>query len=572
MTASRWLGVALVLATLVSAAWARPPAYLEQLTKGVRHVALNQGGPEGNAGAVSARAAWLAPFLPARHAEALGLAVTQMQQGNKAGVEAALAKMPAWPAVTLQVLGAAQQVPGSCHLLRAPAANILVDCGMDQGNDEESREFNAGRFPFDPKEIDILIVTHGHIDHTGLIPRLTKEGFRGKILTTATTAELLKVLLEDSAELQQHEGGRKRGGRDKRGRKGGGGDSRKPHPEPLYSMEDVNATMELVNGLNYDQVWSDLPGVKVRLKDAGHLPGSAAAEVWVSHGTGETKVVFGGDTGNYPYPMLRDPQPVEGADVLLLESTYGARVHDVVTLEERYSRFKKSILGAIADRGVVLIPAFAVGRAETLLYWLGRMKNDGSLSADVPVVFDTPMGIKTLEIMRRHPECLDPAEASAAYSAKRVFVEFPGLHLGLAKGEPVPDGAIVIASSGMLAGGKIVQYVQQFAREPTTDILFSGFQAEGTPGRQLQDGATEVAIQGRRVQVRAKVATLDGMSGHADQKMLIQWVKSFGKRPGKIIVVHGEPESGQAMAELIKSELGIESSFPARGEIFELTE
>lgn len=474
--------------------------------------------------------------------------------------------------VSVQVLGAARRVTGSCHLIRTPKATILIDLGMAQG-DRESDGLNARKFQFTPEEIDLVVVTHAHIDHMGLLPRFVREGYRGPVLSTPTTKGIMAISLKDSAKLQWMEASRKVGLPHVRayGRNQATPEQRaKILAEALYGFEHVDDTMKLVRTAPYGEAYTQLPGVRIRFFDAGHLPGSAAVEVQVETPAGPRTLVFGGDTGNDPYPLLRSPQPLEQADLVLLESTYGHQVRDKVDLEERYGRFVNTIQEALADGGHVLMPAFAVGRSHVILSWLARMKAEGKLPVEQPIVLDSPMAEDSLKAIREEPGCLDPEKTGHLVDERGRFFWVPGLKLGLHRDEELLPNSIVIASSGMLTGGRMIGHVQKHAGDPRNDLVFTGHSGPGSPARKIIDGATKVRIGGQEVEIRARVRRLSGFSGHGDQRQMIEYVKAFAKAPGKVVLVHGEPEAGEALQAAMQQATGIPTEFPARGTVYEI--
>lgn len=561
-------GLALLLPTLATA---RPPAWLKTLGQEVKAAALG-GEAAKDRGDLAARLERAAAYSPADVAEKVRAAAAALSAGE---ARAAAAAWPsAYPAVTVQPLGAARMVTGSMHLVRAPGANILVDAGMAQGNPEKAEALNRREFSFDPAEIDLLLITHGHIDHMGLLPRLVKEGFRGEILTTPVTAELMEISLGDSARLQFNKAGEDLGfnlwNRRERERLTEA-DVDRIRARVLYDERHLQATFAQLRRVEYEVLDQPLQGVRVRFNEAGHLPGSAAIEVWVQGAQGaEHKLVFGGDTGNIPYPLLKRPDVIEGADVLFLESTYGNRHHKAVDLEDRFQKFAQTVREAVADGGHVLMPAFAIGRSQVILSWLARMKEEGTLDRDQPIVLDSRMAGETLKVLRRFPESLDPAQTGHLMDEKGRFFWIPGFKLGMRRGQKLRPNSIVVASSGMLSGGKAIYYAQELAGDPKNDFVFSGYAAPRSPARKVMDGEPRVRIGKRDVEIHCGVHKLSGFSGHADQQMLVDYVAAFTPRPKHVVLVHGEPDAGEALKAKIEADLGIRTSFPAPGEVFVL--
>lgn len=474
--------------------------------------------------------------------------------------------------VSVQVLGAARRVTGSAHLVRTPEATILVDLGMAQG-DRESQGLNEREFEFSPDEIDLVVVTHAHIDHMGLLPRFVREGYRGPVLATPTTRGIMAISLKDSAKLQWMFASRRVGLPHVRayGRNKATPEQRaKILGEALYGFEHVDETMKLVRPMPYGDTFAAAPTVKIRFFDAGHLPGSAAVEIQIETPAGPRTLVFGGDTGNDPYPLLRAPQPLEKADLVLLEATYGHKVRDHVDLEERYARFVKTIQDALADGGHVLMPAFAVGRSHVILSWLARMKVEGKLPIEQPIVLDSPMAIETLKAIRQEPASLDREKVEHLYDERGRFFWVPQLKLGLRRGQKLLPNSIVVASSGMLTGGRMIGHVQRHAGNPRNDLVFTGHSGPGSPARKIIDGATKVKVGDSEVEIRARVRRLSGFSGHGDQRQMMDYVRAFATPPKRIVLVHGEPEAGEALQRAMEAELGIPTEFPTRGTVFHI--
>jgi metallo-beta-lactamase family protein len=460
----------------------------------------------------------------------------------------------------LHLHGAAKEVTGSCHLLEVGDHKILLECGLIQGS-RESEERNQQPFPFDPKEIDAVILSHAHIDHSGRLPLLVKSGYRGPIYTQRASKDLCRIMLRDSAFLQEKDA---EWDNRKRARKG------LPALEPLYNIADATATMRLFKSLDYEQVYDIVPGVKLRLQDAGHILGSAMVELWLEEGDSKRKLVFSGDIGNAGMPILRDPTFIDEADLVLMESTYGDRLHR--SPEETWKEVHE-IADSLRDRsGNILMPAFAVGRSQGILYLLGQYYEEWKLQR-WQVFLDSPLAIEATEIYRRHVELHD--EAAAKYWGKiKGESLLPNLHLCRTAQQSmqlnrIHSGAIIIAGSGMCNGGRIRHHLKHNIWRPDCHVVITGFQAKGTLGRALVDGAKEISLWGESMRVAATIHTVGGLSAHADQKGLKDWYGHFKGRP-PVVLVHGEAEAMDVFAATLNTELGAEVTIPSPGEIVDL--
>lgn len=434
----------------------------------------------------------------------------------------------------LQFCGAAGQVTGSCHWFTVAGQGFLVDCGLFQGGRVQS-ERNAAPFPFRARDIGFVVLTHAHLDHSGLLPRLCREGFHGPIYTTQATLELLEVMLADSAHLQQAEAARQaRRGRDYR---------------VLYTQADVARCLAQVRPVDYGATFSPAPAVRARLVEAGHILGSAIAELWLREPAGgatrERKVVVSGDLGQPGRPILRDPARVAEADVLLLESTYGDRNHRPLdaTLDELVAAMRHALL---EKHGNVLVPAFAVGRTQELLYCFNELVASERLPP-LQVFLDSPMAQEVTRITDRHFELFDEEAQRRRQRppprGRRLHVTYTeSVEESMALNR-ISAGAVIVAASGMCDGGRIRHHLRHGLANPRTTVLITGFQAAGTLGRQIVDGAREVRLFGETVPVRAEVVTLGGFSAHADQAALLGWLDGFTQPPAQTWLVHGEPRA-----------------------------
>ncbi|MFC7302247.1 MBL fold metallo-hydrolase RNA specificity domain-containing protein [Cognatiluteimonas weifangensis] len=446
--------------------------------------------------------------------------------------------------------GAAGMVTGSMHLVEAAGHRVLLDCGMIQGS-RELEALNAAEFPFDPAALDALVLSHAHIDHIGRVPLLVKRGYRGPIYTQAATADLMPIMLLDSAALAA--GDAERANRERR--------NGEPPVEPLYTSHDVQVALRQLQPLPYDARSEILPGVELALRDAGHILGSAIVELWADG----RKLVFSGDLGPRAAPILRDPTPIAEADLVLLESTYGDRNH-----RERASTVAE--LGQIFedawhDRGNVCIPAFAVGRTQELLYWFAAHWEQWQL-ARWRIFLDSPMASKVVAAYDRHHDLFDE-RARRVWNGRPSPFRLPNLRATPTREESVAlnrigAGAIIIAGSGMANGGRILHHFKQNLGRREAHVVFVGYQAEGTLGRRIVDGARWVRIHGHDYHVHARVHTVGGLSAHADQRGLIEWYEHFDPPP-PLALVHGEDKAREALAGEIGERHGIVATLPHPG-------
>ena len=437
----------------------------------------------------------------------------------------------------LEFFGAAGEVTGSCHILRVAGRRLLLDCGMIQGGTDAPAR-NRLPFPFDAATIDAVVLSHAHVDHCGRLPLLVRRGFHGPIYTNTACADLVPILLRDSADLAQREAER-----DNRSLAVGA------EPLlPLFDFDDVKATLAQVVPIPYDTQRELLPGVTARVRDAGHILGSSSVEVWASEGGQRRKLVFSGDLGQYDTPILQDPWKFDAADLVLMESTYGDRRHRGRDDTERE-------LGAILaqaerDGGNVIVPAFAIGRSQALLYLLAKHYAEWRL-ARWKIFLDSPMAIAASKVYWTHPDRFDE-EATRLRASFRGMPPLPNLVLSESADESrainaIRAGAIIIAGSGMANGGRVLHHLKHNLWRPECHVLIVGFQAPGTLGRQLVDRRPEVWIHGQRVQNAAQVHTLGGLSAHGDQADLLRWYDNFAGHP-PVYLVHGEVASSEALA------------------------
>jgi len=468
-------------------------------------------------------------------------------------------------------LGATKTVTGSNFLIEAANKKFLVDCGLYQGAAKEIF-LNTDDFIFEATDIDFVLLTHAHIDHSGRIPKLYKEGFRGDVIATKPTVDLCSIMLPDSGHIQVAEVEWLNRKRERQGK----------HPvEPLYTQQDAEQCLDIFKMVEYDQIIQIDENIKVRFKDAGHMLGSSIIEVWIQEDGKETKVVFSGDLGNTEIPLLKEPSIIEEADYLVLESTYGNRFH-----EENYSKADEflDIVSKTLDRGGnVIIPSFAVGRTQEMLYELNKTKekrNDKDFYEkyqklmEIPVYVDSPLAISATEIFMDNLRYFDN-DVQEDLKRGDNPLEFPGLQFtrtaeeSKALNESVSQ-SIIISASGMCEVGRIKHHLKHNLWDPNNTILFVGFQAQGTLGRRILDGEKKIKIFGEEISVNAEIKYIEGFSGHADQNGLLKFISSFSKKPSKIFLVHGEPEGQIVLSEKIKEQFGIDTEIPGFGDVFKL--
>jgi metallo-beta-lactamase family protein len=435
----------------------------------------------------------------------------------------------------LEFHGADQNVTGSCHLLEVAGKKILIDCGLYQGGREMDEE-NAEPFGFDPADIDYLLLTHAHLDHCGRIPLLVKRGFTGEIVTTSASAELARVVLLDSAKLLEDEASYKAKKASRHGKEA--------QIEPIYNVVDVlNCFSFFGRAANYDQPLMIEKGIKATFIDAGHILGSASIVLDIDHKGGQRRILFSGDLGYSGRAIIRDPTPPPPVDIVVMETTYGDRLHKALepTLEEFYNAIRKTL----AQGGNVIIPSFALERAQELLYYLREGIEQGRLPSYLPVFLDSPMAISATQIYQRHPECFDEETCATLTSGQDPFM-FPGLRFTRETAESMAinnfaGGAVIIAGSGMCTGGRVKHHLKHNLWGRNNSIIFVGFAACGTLARQIVDGAESVKLFGDEIPVNATIYTIGGFSAHADQAELLAWHRRTGQ-PKMTFLVHGDKD------------------------------
>ncbi|MEK7701482.1 MAG: MBL fold metallo-hydrolase [candidate division NC10 bacterium] len=441
----------------------------------------------------------------------------------------------------LTFLGAAGTVTGARFLVEADGAAVLLDCGMFQGL-RELRERNWQAPPVDARALAAVLLSHAHIDHSGYLPRLVRDGFAGPIFCSPGTADLLRIMLPDAARLQEEEA-------EYRNRRG---ITRHRPALPLFTAEDAERTLGLVRPVPFEERFVPTPGVEASFRQSGHILGASIVAVAVAG----RRLVYSGDLGRYGVPVMRDPVPVDGADTLLVESTYGNRLHPG---DDGTPVIVRAVERAVERRGWLLVPAFAIGRTQDLLYLLRSLEEAGRIPR-LPVYLDSPMGIEATVIYARHPEEHDSDAARVEARGGRPFAPSRlSISPTTAESKRLNDlegPAVVIAGSGMATGGRILHHLRQRLPDERTSVLFVGYQAAGTRGRLLRDGAKTLRIFGEDVPVRATIMTTDALSAHADQAEILRWLGGFRRPPGMTYAVHGEPEAAAALRDAIAETLG----------------
>jgi len=456
----------------------------------------------------------------------------------------------------LRFLGAAQNVTGSRHLLEIDDTRILVDCGLYQERQFASRNWD----PFDvpPASIDAVLLTHAHLDHSGLLPKLVKEGFKGRIYCTPATAEIARIILLDAGHIQEEDAAYKRKRHKKEGREGPFGDV------PLYTIEDAHRCTPLFEPVPYTEQIEIAPGVQAMFSDAGHVLGSSFIHVAARRDGDAKHVLFSGDVGRTNRPFLHDPDPAGDGDYVLVESTYGDRVHD--GSEDIKAAIAEVVNATKAAGGNIIVPSFALERSQELLYYIDQLLVDDAIP-HIMVFLDSPMAGAITKVFRRHPELFD-AEMHQFIKKNGSPLDFPGLKITETAKESkainyIKGTIIVIAGSGMCTAGRIKHHLVNNISRPESTIMFVGYQATGTLGRRIVDGDPEVRILGRNYPVKARVVQIQGFSAHADKEELLQWLKSLSKPPRKLFIVHGEAASAKHFGQFVHERTGWEVAVPA---------
>ncbi len=464
----------------------------------------------------------------------------------------------------LVFVGADHEVTGSCHYLEAAGVHMLVDCGMEQG----VNALENAPLPVAEAQLDYVFLTHAHVDHSGMLPRLYARGFRGKIFATRATAQLCDIMLRDCAHIQQQEAEWK----NRKAKRHAGMEVY----EPPYTMEDAEGTIRLLVPCDYRQEIQVCDGVQIRFTDIGHLLGSSSIEVWLKENGVEKKLCFSGDIGNVRQPLIKDPQPTAEADYVIMESTYGDRLHDGGRPD--YAANLAALIQSTFDKGGnVVIPSFAVGRTQEVLYFLRKIKADGLVTGhgNFPVYVDSPLAVDATEIFQQNIyECFD-AEAMELVRAGKNPISFPGLHLAITTEESRAINfdetpKVIVSASGMCEAGRIRHHLKHNLWRQECTILFVGYQSVGTLGRKILEGAQEVRLFGETVDVRAQIVAFKGLSGHADKNGLIGWLQEFKHRPERVFIVHGEDQVCASFARCLRDEFGYQTHAPYSGTQFDL--
>lgn len=460
---------------------------------------------------------------------------------------------------TLQFLGAAGAVTGSKFLLTTPWAKVLIDCGLFQGP-RELKGLNWQPFPTPPSQLDAVVLTHAHLDHSGYLPKLIKEGFDRKVYCTSGTADLLSILLPDAGFLQEEEA-------QHANRKGW---SRHQPAQPLFTMLEAQRALQRLRAVPYGKPREVAEGITVTFHPAGHIIGSSIVELVVEEPSGKSRYVFSGDLGRPGTPLLKDPTPITQADYVIVESTYGDRLHPITPPADELAEVVKE---AVSRGGMLVIPAFAVGRTQEVLYVLRELEDQGRIPS-LDVFVDSPMAIDATAIALDHEEEFD-AEAIALIRRGTKPLAPRKLHLVRDADQSralnaIKGPGIILSASGMCTGGRIKHHLRQRLPDERNTICFVGFQAAGTKGRAILDGAQEVWLHAKQVPVKAVIKRIEGFSAHADQRHLLDWLKHFDAPPRRTFVVHGEPDSSLALAERIQEDLGWKTTVPVHGELISL--
>lgn len=455
----------------------------------------------------------------------------------------------------IKFLGAARTVTGSCYIVETDSLRFAVDCGMHQGSDQIEKR-NLDVTPYNPGKIDFFIITHAHIDHSGLLPRMVQQGFSGPIYSTEPTGDLLKILLLDSAHIQEVESA----GRNKRMQRTG----LKADAVPLYTIKDAEAVMPFIKTRKYDDLFQPAPGIGVRFQDAGHILGAAIVEIFIQENGQTVKLVFSGDIGRPNQLLMKDPSSVHQADYLFMESTYGNRNHKGE--QESLDELAEAIQYSYRNREKVVIPAFAVERTQEILYSLHLLARDGRLPKDMPIYLDSPLAIKATEIFRRYASYLD-GETQELLKNGEDPLGLPNLRMSTSTQDSIEinetrEAAIVISASGMANAGRIKHHLRHNLWRSGASVVFVGFQAEGTPGRKIVEGAKKIRIFNEDIAVEAKVFTINGFSAHAGQDQLLEWLGDFQKKDLQVFLVHGEYSAQQHLASLIREKFSLPVTIP----------
>lgn len=466
----------------------------------------------------------------------------------------------------IQFLGAARIVTGSNYLLTTKNHKIIIDCGMFQGNTEKER-MNFEDFPYDVNEVDYLILTHAHIDHSGRIPKLVKDGFKGKIVCTKATYDLCSIMLLDSAKIQESDA---QWENKKRNRAG------KPPIEPLYTMTDAEVSLNYFSPYFYDQRIQLNEEITIRFKDAGHILGSSIVEIWVDEGEETTKIVFSGDLGMPGRPIIRHPEYISEADYLIMESTYGDQNHE--PFQESTEKLIEIINRTALRGGTVIIPSFAVGRTQELIYELNKYYEynpDMEEYMRIPIYIDSPLAVNATAVFQKNSSSFNKEAMELILKGDNPF-SFSNLRYIKSTEESISLNKsnypkVIISSSGMATAGRVRHHLKHNLWDPKNSLVFVGYQAEGTLGRILLDGAKKVKLLGEEIDVQLEIYDLEGFSGHADQRTLLDWLDQFKRKPKKVFLVHGEEGPAGTLSQLIEEKFNIETIIPNIGDKINIT-
>ena len=462
----------------------------------------------------------------------------------------------------LTFIGANHEVTGSCHCLEACGKKILVDYGMEQGGNV----YENAELPFAIPDVDYILITHAHIDHTGLLPLLYAEGFRGQIFATQATCDLCNIMLKDSAHIQEMEAEWK----NRKARRAG-----KPEVEPLYTINDAQGVLTHFVPCHYKDVLTLTDGLRIRFTDVGHLLGSASIEVWMEEEGVEKKIVFSGDIGNKNKPLIKNPSYIDEADYVVMECTYGDRTHD--RTHEHIEELAQILQETLDRGGNLVIPAFAVGRTQEILYFMRKIKEEKLIKGhdDFEVYVDSPLAVEATQVFTKNiMECYDE-EAMDLVNRGINPIGFPGLKLSITSEDSKNINfdmtpKVIISAAGMCDAGRIRHHLKHNLWRPECTILFAGYQAVGTLGRSLLEGTQVVKLFGETIDVEAHIEKLDGISGHADMNGLITWVSAFKEKPSQVFLVHGDDDVCTSFAGLLHTDYGFETAAPFSGSVYDL--